>query len=102
MAGLHYTQVLKRPIITERTTDLTPLGQYVFEVDMKANKQQVKDAVQRVFDVTVEKVNVMVVKPKKRRVYRARNSAIFGTISGYKKAIVTIAPGETIDIFGDI
>lgn len=102
MAGLHYTQVLKRPIITERSTDITPLGQYVFEVDMRANKLQIRDAVERIFDVTVEKVNTMIVKPKKRRVYRARRSAQFGKISAYKKAIVTVGPDDTIDIFGDI
>lgn len=102
MPSLHYTDVLKRPIITERSTDLTPLGQYVFEVDMDANKIQIRDAVERIFDVKVEKVNTMIVKPKRRRVYRARNSPRFGKINAYKKAVVTLAPGDTIDIFGDI
>lgn len=102
MAGLHISDVLKRPIITERTTDLTPLGQYVFEVDMKANKLQIREAIEKIFDVEVVKVNTMVVKPKKRRVYRARNTPTYGKINAYKKAIVTVAPGDTIDIFGDI
>ncbi len=102
MAGLHISDVLKRPIITERSTDLTPLGQYIFEVDMNANKLQIREAIEKIFDVEVVKVNTMVVKPKKRRVYRARNTPIYGKINAYKKAIVTVAPGDTIDIFGDI
>ncbi|CAN5714893.1 50S ribosomal protein L23 [soil metagenome] len=102
MAGLHYTDVLIRPIITEKSTDLTPLGQYVFEVAMKANKKQIRDAVERIFDVEVESVNTHIAKPKKRRVYRARRNMIFGRIGASKRAIVTLVPGDTIDIFGDI
>ena len=102
MAALHYTEVLIRPIITEKSTDLTPLDQYVFEVAMKANKKQIKDAVERIFDVEVEKVNTLISKPKKRRVYRAQRNIIYGRIGATKKAIVTLVPGDTIDIFGDI
>jgi large subunit ribosomal protein L23 len=102
MTALHYTEVLVRPIITEKSTDLTPLGQYVFEVAMNANKKQIKDAVERAFNVEVESVNTQIVKPKKRRVYRARRSPIYGRIGAMKKAVVTLAPGDTIDIFGDI
>lgn len=102
MAGLHYTDVLIRPIITEKSTDLTPLGQYVFEVAMKANKKQIRDAVERIFDVEVESVNTHITKPKKRRVYRAQRNMIFGRIGASKRAIVTLVPGDTIDIFGDI
>lgn len=102
MPALHHSEVLIRPIITEKTTDLTPLGQYVFEVAMNANKKQIKDAVERIFDVEVESVNTQISKPKKRRVYRAQRSIIYGRIGAMKKAIVTLAPGDTIDIFGDI
>lgn len=102
MATLHYADVLKRPIITEKSTDLSAEGQYVFEVDMTANKMQIKDAVEKIFDVDVIAVNTMVVKPKKRRVYRARTTPRFGATRAYKKAIVTLAIGDTIDIFGDI
>lgn len=102
MANLHYTEVLIRPIITEKSTDLTPLDQYVFEVAMTANKRQIRDAVEKVFDVRVESVNTQIVKPKKRRVYRARRNPLYGRIGAMKKAIVTLAPGDTIDIFGDI
>jgi len=102
MANLHYSDVLIRPIITEKSTDLTPLGQYVFEVAMNANKRQIRDAVERIFNVKVESVNTQIVKPRKRRVYRARRNPVYGQISAMKKAVVTLAPGDTIDIFGDI
>lgn len=102
MAALHHTEVLIRPIITEKSTDLTPLGQYVFEVAMAANKIQIRDAVERIFDVEVEKVNTYISKPKKRRVYRAQRNIIYGRIGATKKAVVTLVPGDTIDIFGDI
>lgn len=102
MTALHYTQVLVRPIITEKSTDLTPLGQYVFEVAMNANKKQIKDAVERIFNVEVESVNTQIIKPKKRRIYRARRSPLYGRIGATKKAVVTLVPGDTIDIFGDI
>lgn len=102
MSQIHYSDVLVRPVITEKSTDLTPLGQYVFEVHPKATKLQIRDAVERIFNVSVESVKTMNVKPRKRRVYRARRTPLYGSISGYKKAIVTLAPGDTIDIFGDI
>ncbi|MEZ4520924.1 MAG: 50S ribosomal protein L23 [Thermomicrobiales bacterium] len=102
MAGLHHSEVLIRPIITEKSTDLTPLGQYVFEVAMNANKIQIRDAVERIFDVEVEKVNTHISKPKKRRVYRAQRNIIYGRIGATKRAVVTLVPGDTIDIFGDI
>lgn len=102
MPALHYADVLKRPIITEKSTDLAPEGQYVFEVAMEANKRQIKEAVEKIFDVEVEAVNTMVVKPKRRRVYRSRMTPQFGSTGAMKKAIVTLVPGDTIDIFGDI
>jgi large subunit ribosomal protein L23 len=102
MPALHHTEVLIRPIITEKSTDLTPLDQYVFEVAMNANKKQIKDAVERIFNVEVESVNTLIQKPKKRRVYRAQRNIIYGRIGAMKKAIVTLVPGDTIDIFGDI
>ncbi len=102
MPALHHTEILVRPIITEKSTDLTPLGQYVFEVAMNANKKQIKDAVERIFHVEVESVNTLITKPKKRRVYRAQRTIRYGRIGAIKRAIVTLVPGDTIDIFGDI
>jgi large subunit ribosomal protein L23 len=62
----------------------------------------IKQAVERIFGVDVVAVNVLNVKHKQRRVYRVRTQRVFGREAGWKKAIVTLAPGQTIDIFGDI
>ncbi len=102
MATLHVADVLIRPMITEKNTNLTPLGQYTFEVAMNANKIQIREAIEKVFGVEVVNVNTMIVKPKKRRVFKAQRTTKYGAISAYKKAIVTLAPGDSIDIFGDI
>ncbi len=100
--ALSHAEVLRRPVITEKNTTLTPLGQYTFEVAPDANKIMVKEAVEAIFNVKVMAVNIMIVKPKTKRVMRARNARVFGKKGGYKKAIVSLEPGHTIDIFGDI
>lgn len=90
--------VLRRPIITEKSNYQTGvLNQYVFEVDRKATKAQIKEAVETLFDVTVERVNVINVPAKRTR--RARSRRLMVRRSGFKKAIVTLPGGETIDIF---
>ncbi len=86
--------ILIRPMITERTTDLMAEGKYVFIVDKRANKIQIADAVKEVFDVKVEDVNTVNVKAKVKR--RGRN---VGKRAAYKKAIVKLAAGETIEFF---
>ncbi len=86
--------ILIRPRITERTTDLMAEGKYVFIVDKRANKIQIADAVEEVFKVKVEKVNTVNVKGKTKRVGRT-----VGKRPNYKKAIVKLAPGETIEFF---
>jgi large subunit ribosomal protein L23 len=86
--------ILIRPLITERTTDLMAEGKYVFVVDKRANKIQIADAVKEVFNVTVEDVNTVNVKPKTKRMGRS-----VGKTAGYKKAIVKIKAGETIEFF---
>lgn len=102
MSEIHVSDILRRPVITEKNTRISEIGQYTFEVAPGANKIMIKDAVERIFNVDVVAVNILNVKPKKRRVLRARNFRIFGMESGWKKAIVTLAPGQSIDIFGDI
>jgi len=86
--------IVKRPIITEKSYGLMSEGKYTFEVDKKANKLEVKQACEKLFDVKVEKVNIMNVRPKKRRVGRYE-----GYTPSMKKAIVTLAEGQTIDQF---
>jgi large subunit ribosomal protein L23 len=73
------------------------LDQYAFEVASDATKSMIKDAVEILFDVEVERVNVMNVPAKRTRRARSRRLAV--RRSGYKKAIVTLAPGERIDVF---
>jgi large subunit ribosomal protein L23 len=77
--------IIKRPVITERSTDLMAEKKYTFEVDVRANKTEVKDAVEAIFGVTVEKVNIMNYKGKFRRV--GRHS---GLTNRRRKAIVTL------------
>jgi len=96
-------EVIKRPVITERTTRLKEAGQYVFEVDPRANRQQVKQAVERLFNVQVRAVRIINVPAKRRRDWRARilSSKPKQVVRrpGWKKAIVQVAPGQTIDVF---
>ncbi len=87
--------VIKRPVITERSMDLIADKKYTFEVDVKANKTQVKDAVESIFGVKVEKVNVLNYKGKYKRM---------GRYDGYtnkrRKAIVTLTPdSKEIEFF---
>jgi len=93
---MHIYSVIKRPIITEKSNILADLfRQYTFEVDRRANKHQVKDAVEKIFDVEVEKVRIVNIKPKRGRYGRrmvVREPA-------WKKAIVTLAPGERLEMF---
>ena len=90
--------VLRRPIVTEKSRRLQKkFGQYVFEVAPDATKPMIKDAVETLFDVQVLEVRVINLPAKRTRRWRNRRMAI--RRSGYKKAIVTLAPGETIDVF---
>jgi large subunit ribosomal protein L23 len=93
---MHLYEIIKRPIVTEKSNILADLyGQYTFEVDRRANKHQVKEAVERIFDVNVEQVRIINIKPKQGRYGRrtvVRESA-------WKKAVVTLAPGQRLEMF---
>ena len=91
---LHPYAVLLRPLITEKGTLLAENCKYAFQVATQANKLQIKEAVERAFDVHVIKVNVMNMPGKMRRVGRST-----GMTSEWKKAIVTLAEGERIEFF---
>lgn len=86
--------ILVRPLITERTTQLMAEGKYVFVVAKAANKIEIAKAVAEVFKVKVAKVNTVNVTGKKERMGRTE-----GKRPDYKKAIVKLAPGETIEFF---
>ncbi|WP_110113955.1 50S ribosomal protein L23 [Bacillus sp. CGMCC 1.16541] len=77
--------IIKRPVITERSTDLMVDKKYTFEVSVKANKTEVKDAIEKIFDVKVEKVNIMNYKGKFKRVGRYS-----GLTNRRRKAVVTL------------
>jgi len=87
-------KIIKVPLVTERSTDLQSENKYVFIVDKKANKFQIKEAVESLYRVNVEKVNVINI-PKKKKRYRFN---IEGFKSGYKKAIVKLKEGDKIAI----
>ncbi len=87
--------IIIRPVITERSTDLQEMNKYVFEVDKRANKTEIKQAIEKIFGVKVKKVNTAIV-PRKPKNY--------GRYSGYtkewKKAIVTLTPdSKKIEMF---
>jgi len=88
--------VIKRPVISEKSTALQEVGnRYVFEVATQANKIEIKDAVQNLFNVKVENVRTMTVHGKVKRVGRGETKR-----SNWKKAIVTLQSGQKIDFFG--
>lgn len=96
MSRLH--SIIRYPSITEKNTALrSSQNKYVFEVDPKASKPQIKKAVEALFNVKVLSVNTMVVKGKLKRVGRYS-----GYRSDWKKAIVRLAAGSTITKFGDV
>ncbi len=86
--------ILKRPVVTEKSTSLLQDNKYTFVVDPRANKTEIKQAVEKTFKVKVEKVNTMNVKGKIKRVRR-----IPGRTPDTKKAIVTLKKGDKIEIF---
>ncbi len=84
---------MKQPWVTEKAGALGALGKYIFVIDKKANKSEVKKAVERIYNVKVEDVNVANIKGKAKRLGRS-----LGKTSGLKKAIVTLKKGQKIDI----
>lgn len=87
-------EILRRPLITEKNTMLMTSHKYTFEVHRDANKHQVKEAVEKLFNVDVLRVNVINVPGKMRRVGRNR-----GMTSEWRKAVVTIKPDQRIEAF---
>jgi large subunit ribosomal protein L23 len=91
---MHLYEVLRRPLITEKNATLQAQGKYAFEVAKEANKHQIKQAVEKAFKVTVTAVNVATVPGKTQRVGRR----VVRT-QPWKKAIVSLKPGDKIEIF---
>lgn len=95
---LHPLNVLVRPLITEKATRLSGENKYAFEVQRHANKAQVRQAVEKGFDVKVDAVNVMMMKGKPRRVRGNR----IKLSPNWKKAVVTLAAGDKLELFEGI
>lgn len=91
---MHLFEVIRRPLVTEKNTAQQAEGKYGFEVAVDANKVQIKQAVEKAFKVTVMSVNVMKVRGREKRVGRRKVLA-----STWKKAVVTLKPGDKITIF---
>ena len=91
---MHPFEVLRRPVITEKTTLLQESGKYVFEIAAKANKLQVKEAVEKTFEVKVLAVNIIRTPGERKRI-----GMNWRDIGGMKKAVVTLGGGETIQLF---
>jgi large subunit ribosomal protein L23 len=90
--------VLRRPLVTEKTNyQINKLNQYTFVVSNDATKAMVKEAIETIFDVDVTRVNIM--KTPAKRSVRARSRRLMVRKAGIKKAIVTLAEGNTIEIF---
>ena len=89
-------EVIIRPVVSERSFDLMAEGKYTFEVSAKAPNEEIASAVEKLFNVHVKKVNTMWVKPKNKRV-----RYVTGKTRTWKKAVVTLAEGEQIEVFSN-
>lgn len=88
-----YLEIIKAPIITEKSRSVESLNQYTFKVDHRASKTEIKDAIEKIFNVEITSISTINSKPKKKKVGRYT-----GLSNKYKKAIVTLKTGQTIDL----
>ncbi len=94
--------IIRKPVITEKMTNQSEkYNRFAFVVDIKANKLQIKSAVEKMYDVDVESVRTMICIGKKR-VRGTKSGMIVGKTSTYKKAIVTLPEGQSIDFYSNI
>ena len=93
----HYFDVIVGPVLTEKTMNLTQTQNKVtVKVNAKSCKEEIKDAFEAIFGVKVAKVNVINVRPRAKRLGRFE-----GQVSGYKKAIVKLAEGQSLDLYSE-
>jgi large subunit ribosomal protein L23 len=93
--------ILIKPIISEKVSDLNEKCKYGFVVNGKANKVEIKNAVEKMYGVNVEKVNTMI-HPGKEKTRYTKSKVISGRSPKYKKAIISVAKGEVIDFYSGI
>ena len=92
----HITDVLQKPVLTEKSLALMDENKYTFDVDVHSNKIEIRQAVEKLFNVKVESVHTINVKPKTKRLGK-----YVGKTNKRKKAIVKLAEGHKIDLFGE-
>jgi large subunit ribosomal protein L23 len=96
------TEILIKPILTEKANaQQESLRRYAFKVNRRANKLEIKTAIEQFYGVNVLEVNTLVV-PGKNKTRSTKSGIISGVKSGYKKALVTVAEGETIDLYASL
>lgn len=88
-----YLEIIKAPVITEKSMIAAQNGEYIFKVDTKAKKPEIKNAIEKIFNVKVVSISTINVKPKTRRFGR-----YYGLSNKYKKAIVKLQDGQTIEL----
>lgn len=93
--------ILKKPLVTEKVSAMNEKGRYGFVVDIKANKVEIKNAVEKQYGVNVKSVNTMRVMGKRKTRY-TQTGVLAGNKTNCKKAIVTLAEGEVIDFYGNV
>ena len=94
--------IIVKPIVTEKMTKLgEKLNRQGFKVQKSANKIEIKQAVEAMYNITVTEVNTLIVAPKKKNRF-TKSGVINGSTSAYKKAIVTVKEGEQIDFYSNI
>jgi large subunit ribosomal protein L23 len=93
--------ILKRPLVTEKVSSLNEKGKYGFIVDVDANKVEIKNAVEKMYGVNVERVNTISMMGK-LKVRSTKAGMLSGRKPNFKKAIVTLAQGEVIDFYGNV
>lgn len=95
-------EILQKPVLTEKVTTLTDKqNQYVFLVDLRANKIQIRKAVEQMYGVSVTSVNTMRYEGK-HKMRGTRRGFVEGRTARQKKAVVSLAKGETIDFYGSV
>ena len=99
---VNINKIIFKPVITERSTNLKEeSNKFVFEVDVRANKKQIKESIESVFNVKVKKVNTSILKGKMKTTFR-KAGRFTGKRPDRKKAIVLLAKGQTIDMFDQV
>lgn len=98
--NLPFHQIIKKPLITEKTMLLANERKYTFAVDVKATKKQIKEAINYLYQVKVKKINIIKTKGKKKRVGRLRRKEVRS--SDWKKAVVQLEANQKIAVFEEL